>query len=346
MLGLSPAPSVVLCSPLTRAVQTAIAMFGGSGIPIVAVPEAREAYGRFPCDRHRDRSELELMFGDSVDFSLCAVQDTAWSPHHREEMSQLDRRVAGFVDGLLRREAGHVFVVSHGVFIEATLRQLAHGYPGHIGKNRVHNCDVHSFVFSVAPSSSAAAAAAAAVKPSSTSAAAAAAAGASSCSGGGVGRVPPAAATSTAPPRVEAYLTGQGLALACAARMPLPAVAHVNRTIRRFSGDGLSLTERQFSALLARCEIGAQETRWLYCALDREGGGKVAAGDLLQALVAFHSGGEEAGSVAEPPGAHARHGLMDLRVRYQREMYGTPLANYELLDATFKRILFTVLAMS
>ncbi|CAM9608223.1 unnamed protein product [Ectocarpus sp. 12 AP-2014] len=154
MLGLSPAPSVVLCSPLTRAVQTAIAMFGGSGIPIVAVPEAREAYGRFPCDRHRDKSELELMFGDSVDFSLCPVQDMAWSPHHREEMSQLDRRVAGFVDGLLRREDGHVFVVSHGVFIETALRQLAHAYPGHIGKNRVHNCDVHSFVFSVAPSSS------------------------------------------------------------------------------------------------------------------------------------------------------------------------------------------------
>lgn len=28
------------------------------------------------------------------------------------------------------------------------------------------------------------------------------------------------------------------------------------------------------------------------------------------------------------------------------KMYGTPLANYELLDATFKRILFTVLGMS
>lgn len=40
----------------------------------MAVPEAREAYGRFPCDRHRDRSELELMFGDTVDFSLCGVK--------------------------------------------------------------------------------------------------------------------------------------------------------------------------------------------------------------------------------------------------------------------------------
>lgn len=37
----------------------------------MAVPEVREAYGRFPCDRHRDRSDLELMFGDTVDFSLC-----------------------------------------------------------------------------------------------------------------------------------------------------------------------------------------------------------------------------------------------------------------------------------
>lgn len=61
---------------------------------------------------------------------LYILQDTAWSPHHREDMSQLDRRVAGFVDRLLRREAGHVFVVSHGVFIETALRQLAHAYPG------------------------------------------------------------------------------------------------------------------------------------------------------------------------------------------------------------------------
>lgn len=44
---------------------------GAGQTRIVAVPEAREAYGRFPCDRHRDRSELELMFGDSVDFGLC-----------------------------------------------------------------------------------------------------------------------------------------------------------------------------------------------------------------------------------------------------------------------------------
>ncbi|CAN0127783.1 unnamed protein product, partial [Hapterophycus canaliculatus] len=102
------------------------------------------------------------------------------------------------------------------------------------------------------------------------------------------------------------------------------------------------LTEKQFSALLARCGVGAQEIRWLYCALDREGGGRVASGDLLLALMAFYS--EEGHGGAEGSGSHARGGLVNLRERYQREMYGTPLANYELLEATFKRILFTLLA--
>eukprot|EP00752_Nemacystus_decipiens_P010460 g9319.t1 len=368
MLGLSPAPSVVLCSPLTRAIQTAIAMFGGTGVRIVAVPEAREAYGRFPCDRHRDRSELELMFGDAVDFSLCGAKDTVWSPHHREEMSQLDGRVANFVDGVLRRETGHVFVVSHGVFIEAALRQLAFAHPGHSSKGRVHNCDVHSFVFSVSsPTSSVGSSDADAPSPSSapasssssSSAAAAVAAAVPSMLGGVRHMGDPSAAAGTmapisgggggrgggtAPPQVEAYLTGQDLALACATGMPLPAVARVNRAIRRCSsGDGLGLTERQFSALLGRCGLGTQETRWLFCALDREGGGTVASGDLLLALVAFYSG---AGGADAPGGAGARVGLMDLRARYQREMYGTPLANYELLDAAFKRILLTLLATS
>eukprot|EP00903_Cladosiphon_okamuranus_P011641 g10949.t1 len=357
MLGLSPTPSVVLCSPLTRAIQTAIAMFGGTGVRIVAVPDVREAHGRFPCDRHRDRSELEHMFGDTVDFSLCGAKDTVWSPHHREEMPQLDNRVANFVDGVLRKEEGHVFVVSHGVFIEAALRQLAYAYPGHSGNNRVHNCDVHSFVFSLSPSPSefGADAPSPSANPSSSPAATAVAPpsmlGGSrhiggARAGGSMAAVmaPISGGGGTRPPQVEAYLTGQGLALACATGMPLPVVARVNRAIRRYSsGDGLGLSEKQFSALLGRCELGTQETRWLYCALDREGGGRVASGDLLLALMAFYSG--EGGADA-PGGAGARVGLTDLRVRYQREMYGTPLANYELLDATFKRILLTLMATS
>lgn len=42
MAGLSPAPSVVLCSPLTRAVQTAIAMFGDT--QVIAAAVVKKAY--------------------------------------------------------------------------------------------------------------------------------------------------------------------------------------------------------------------------------------------------------------------------------------------------------------
>lgn len=241
----------------------------------------------------------------------------------------------------------------------------------------MHNCEVHSFVFSAPPSSSSsssagsgagagaasslsstplpmplpvpmgAVAAPAAMAPSAlplgarartlTVAAAAAAAAAAvaggrtattsgiggGAAGGGLLAGEPPRKGRGSRPKVEAYLTGQGLALACAAEMPLPDVAHVNLVVRRFSGDGKSLTERQFSMLLARCGLAAQETRWLYCALDREGGGRVASGDLLLALMAFYSGekGEAAaGVVGGGAGVRARVWLMDLRMRYQREV--------------------------
>lgn len=130
-------------------------------------------------------------------------------------------------------------------------------------------------------------------------------------------------------PRIEAYLTGQSLALACATGMPLHDVARVNRALGRFSSGGgygspcsssSYLTEESFSALLARCELGAQETRWLYCALDREGGGKIDPAEMLMALMAFYSGEGNGGGGGGGGGSHASVGLMDLRVRYQREV--------------------------
>ncbi len=212
----------------------------------------------------------------------------------------------------------------------------------------MHNCDVHSFVFSVTPHPNPAAGAAAAAAggpPTSSPAPATSVApplppSSPSAMGVSMGMTAPSGGSGygsqTTPawmlpkrPQVEAYLMGQGLALACATGMPLHDVARVNRALRRFSsGDGAYLTEKSFSALLARCELGPQETRWLYCALDREGGGKVASGDMLMALMAFYSG--EGGADA-PGGSHARVGLMDLRVRYQREVRGERLVRFSCL---------------
>ncbi|CAM9610841.1 unnamed protein product, partial [Choristocarpus tenellus] len=143
--GLQPTPDIVLTSPLTRAIQTAIAMFEGTGIPIVVLPEIREAYGRFPCDRHQDKPELVNKFDGVVDLSLMEDMDTMWNADCREDMTHLANRAAKFLDSVLRRGDGHVFVVSHGVFMEVVIHQLLQGYPGYDEKHRVQNCEVHSF---------------------------------------------------------------------------------------------------------------------------------------------------------------------------------------------------------
>lgn len=58
-------------------------------IRIVAAPDAREAYGRFPCDRHSDRSDLEEAFGDSVDFGMCPAKVSGLSMHNRELITSI-----------------------------------------------------------------------------------------------------------------------------------------------------------------------------------------------------------------------------------------------------------------
>ncbi|CAM9877137.1 unnamed protein product [Ascophyllum nodosum] len=273
LVGLSPPPDVVFCSPLTRAIQTAVIMFEGTGIPIVALPEVREAYGRFPCDRHKDKRDLEAKFGDAVDFRLCTDKDTLWTADCREDMSHLSKRVAAFLDGVLRREEGHVFVVSHGVFMETAVRHITAAYPQYHTNNRVHNCEVHTFVFSL-PSS------------------------------------------------------------------PAPSS-------RAREGDGYSLTEAPFYGMLARSGLSEQEMKWIFSALDREGYGKVPAWDFLLALMAFYPGQPARAAAAMTAGGtnEQQVGLREFRMRYQRQLYGTPLSSSDVLGATFERILSEVLAM-
>lgn len=65
-----------------------------------------------------------------IDVPKTPPQDTLWSPQQREDMSQLNNRVTRFLERIPTREEGHVFIVSHGVFMEAAIRQLTDAYPG------------------------------------------------------------------------------------------------------------------------------------------------------------------------------------------------------------------------
>ncbi|CAM9791851.1 unnamed protein product [Phaeothamnion confervicola] len=153
--ALRPPPELVITSPLTRAVQTAILLFhgtgsgeggGGSGggseggggigcdssqggtgpvVPICAAENCREGHGLHPCDRRRTRTELAAEFGAAVDFSGISETDELWRPEARESMEHLGRRAADFLAAVLRRPERHVVVVAHGVFIETLLARIA-----------------------------------------------------------------------------------------------------------------------------------------------------------------------------------------------------------------------------
>ena len=123
-------------------------------------------------------------------------------------------------------------------------------------------------------------------------------------------------------PQLEAYLTGEALALACASSMPLPAVAHANRILYRYAreGDGYSLTEAPLYRLLARCGLAEQEMKWVVSALDGEGYGKVSVWDVLLALVVFYPGHRAAAKAAVGGNNMQQVGLKEFRMRYQRQV--------------------------
>ena len=141
---------VVLCSPLTRTLQTATISFKHSRVPIVVVEALREAYGAHPCDRRRPRAVLEKEF-PSVDMRyLAAGEDSLWtkvretyvlgwtrwlawfaggpgadvSLVRRASYPSVVKRASAFVDFLqqLPAETKNVAVVTHGVFLDCLLK--------------------------------------------------------------------------------------------------------------------------------------------------------------------------------------------------------------------------------
>ena len=154
---------VVLCSPLTRTLQTATIAFKHSAAPIVAVECLREAYGAHPCDRRRPRSVIQGEF-PKVDMTKIAKgEDPLWteqretcvcgrgaggssfaagSSRYRRYKSVI-QRAAKFVQVLraLPATTTHIAVVSHGVFLDCLLRyclQVPQGFDtSHFGNAEV-----------------------------------------------------------------------------------------------------------------------------------------------------------------------------------------------------------------
>lgn len=142
-------PEVVIVSPMTRAIETAVGAFGGgkwqngdhsqplmieqsaqnervaahdavssSGCPpFVSWEGCREHLGLHPCDRRRTKALYHKRY-PGIDFSLVADgEDSLWTPDARETGPSVKGRGLEFVKWLNQRPESRIAVVSHSSFL-------------------------------------------------------------------------------------------------------------------------------------------------------------------------------------------------------------------------------------
>lgn len=121
-LAALPHPGVVLVSPLSRTIQTALIAFGGAGAPaarFVSEELIRERNGAHPCDRRRPVAALAADF-PAVDFGRLTAVDETWTPA-REPWPATVARATAFLHLLAAMPERVVAAVTHNDFLQALL---------------------------------------------------------------------------------------------------------------------------------------------------------------------------------------------------------------------------------
>jgi broad specificity phosphatase PhoE len=134
---------LVVCSPLTRCLQTASFVFPNFR-PMYCHGDIREAYGMHYTDRRSPLSQIKAKYPHVIyhQQSLSTEEDVDWQPHSRETRDDVIRRIDNFLSWLIQQPQESIAVVSHGVWIECALMKYCPRVL-EFGKKRVHNCDVY-----------------------------------------------------------------------------------------------------------------------------------------------------------------------------------------------------------
>ncbi|KAK9830223.1 hypothetical protein WJX72_010435 [[Myrmecia] bisecta] len=174
---------VVVVSPLTRAIETAVgafsqrqwqqgeakaplmlaqtaedgkrparpAMSAAACPPFVCVETCREHLGRHPCDRRQPASHYRKHY-PAVDFSLIETEeDVLWKREEREPKEHITARGLCFMQWLMQRPEARIAVVTHSSFLYYMMSQFGHaGAP--LVKGELHrwyeNCEMRTVVLS------------------------------------------------------------------------------------------------------------------------------------------------------------------------------------------------------
>jgi broad specificity phosphatase PhoE len=141
----------VICSPLTRCLQTAHEIVSEIGFKGTwqGREELREAFGIYQSDKRRTKSELERTW-HNVHFDM-TEEDECWKPNRRESLHDIEERIDYFLFWLSKNHkqcigypegsSPKLLIVSHGVWMECLFRKY---FPSVLeGGKRVYNCDIY-----------------------------------------------------------------------------------------------------------------------------------------------------------------------------------------------------------
>eukprot|EP00210_Caulerpa_lentillifera_P003467 g3309.t1 len=171
---------LVVTSPLTRALETAVGVFGfekpqtdselivlqrsadetGPGhpafyksrhLPIIAQELCRECLQGNKCDTRRTLTELKAEF-PGVDFSKVEYEEDLLSQNVKKEWGEpAKKRALSFVKWMIHRPQTYIAVVSHCAFLSFVIQQCCAHLPKHVfqvSKEYFQNCELRTFVLS------------------------------------------------------------------------------------------------------------------------------------------------------------------------------------------------------
>ncbi|KAL7542528.1 hypothetical protein ACHAXR_011894 [Thalassiosira sp. AJA248-18] len=157
---------LIVCSPLTRCLQTASLIFPSyfassaeehhgldknvhhrgvllkRNCRVCCHGDVREAYGMHYPDKRSPLSQLKSQFPNVTYYHPSLTEhDDDWQPDTRETREDVSRRIHNFLCWLVQQPHDNIAVVTHGVWMECALLNYC-PEALEFGKKRVYNCQV------------------------------------------------------------------------------------------------------------------------------------------------------------------------------------------------------------
>ena len=107
---------LILISPLTRTLETAMNIFGDTNIPMISQEFLREyPIGEDTCNKRSSLNSLKYKY-PKVEFNLDCDIDTLWKSDYRESIDELEQRLDKMIQYLQERKEKNIAIVGHSSF--------------------------------------------------------------------------------------------------------------------------------------------------------------------------------------------------------------------------------------